>query len=258
MSKPRILVTGASGLIGGLVLAGLSDRYEFSGLSRHAVPGLPYTVASITDLDAIRPAFKGVDGVLHLGVSVRDDDWDEQMSVTVNGTLNVFRAAQEAGVPKVVFMSSGSTMCAWEWDDSLPYGRLAKGEWDGLSDWPLLDTRTPARPDSPYAVAKLFGEHAARYFSDRFGMQVIVIRLGAVLRDDRPAVIRNFPGYLAQADAVQMIDRCLSAPPEIRYEIFDAISENWPRWRDTSAAKRQLGWKPTGSSDRFDRHELAE
>jgi nucleoside-diphosphate-sugar epimerase len=89
-------------------------------------------------------------------------------------------------------------------------------------------------------------------------MQVIVIRLGAVLRDDRPAVIRNFPGYLAQADAVQMIDRCLSAPPEIRYEIFDAISENWPRWRDTSAAKRQLGWKPTGSSDRFDRHELAE
>jgi nucleoside-diphosphate-sugar epimerase len=155
-------------------------------------------------------------------------------------------------------MSSGSTMCAWEWDDALPYGRLARGEWDGLTEWPLLDTRTPARPDSPYAVAKLFGEHVGRYFSDRYGMQVIVIRLGGVLPEDQPNLIRQFPGFLAQADAVQMIDRCLSAPDSIRYEIFDAISENWPRWRDTSPAKRLLGWRPTGSSDRFDRHALTE
>src|SRR5438045_112538 len=162
MPKPKILVTGASGLLGGLALRDLSDRYEFSGLSRRAVPGIPYTVASITDLDAIRPAFAGVDAVLHLGVSVEVDDWDEQMAVTALGTLNVFRAAQEAGVPRVVFMSSGSTMCGWEWDDALPYGRLARGEWDGLTSWELLTQDTPPRPDSPYAVAKLFGEHVGR------------------------------------------------------------------------------------------------
>ena len=55
------------------------------------------SVASITDLDAIRPAFAGIEGVLHLGVSVDVDNWDDQMSVTALGTLNVFRAAQEAG-----------------------------------------------------------------------------------------------------------------------------------------------------------------
>lgn len=258
MAKRKILITGASGLIGGLVLRDLSDRYEFSGLSRRPVAGIPHTAASITDLDAIRPAFRGMDGVLHLGVSVDVDNWDEQMEVTALGTLNVFRAAQEAGVGQVVFMSSGSTMCGWEWDDALPYGRLARGEWDGLTEWPLLDTRTPARPDSPYAVAKLFGEHVGRYFSDRHGMQVIVIRLGGVLREDRPILIRQFPGYLAQADAVQMIDRCLSAPASMRYEIFDAISDNWPKWRDTSDAKRRLGWRPTGSSDRFDRKLLSK
>ena len=258
MARPRVLVTGASGLIGGLVLRDLSERYEFSGLSRHEVPGIPYTRASITELDAIRPAFRGMDAVLHLGVSIEDNDWDSQMAVTALGTLNVFRAAQEAGVRHVVFMSSGSTMCGWEWDDTLPYGRLARGEWDGLGAWPLLNADTPARPDSPYAVAKLLGEHVGRYFSDRYGMQVIVIRLGAVLREDQPTLIRHFPGFLAQADAVQMIDRCLSAPAEIRYGIFDAISENWARWRDTSAAKERLGWRPTGSSDRFDRSKLTE
>ena len=258
MARPKVLITGASGLIGGLVLRDLSNRYQFSGLSRTPVAGIPYRSASITDLDAIRPAFRGVDAVLHLGVSIDVDDWDAQMAVTAEGTLNVFRAAQEAGVAQVVFMSSGSTMCGWEWDEALPYGRLARGDWDGLASWPLLNAETPARPDSPYAVAKLFGEHVGRYFSDRYGMQVIVIRLGAVLREDEPTLVRHFPGYLAQADAVQMIDRCLSAPATIRYGIFDAISENWSRWRDTSAAKEQLGWRPTGSSDRFDRTKLAE
>ena len=258
MARPKILITGASGLIAGLVMRNLSDRYEFSGLSRRPVAGIPHTVASVTDLDAIRPAFRGVDGVLHLATSVDVDNWDEQVEITAIGTLNVFRAAQEAGVGQVVFTSSGSTMCGWEWDDALPYGRLARGEWDGLTEWPLLDTRTPARPDSPYAVAKLFGEHVGRYFSDHHGMQVIVIRLGGVLAEDEPNLIRQFPGFLAQADAVQMIDRCLSAPDSMRYEIFDAISDNWPRWRDTSDAKRRLGWHPSGSSDRFDRTLLTE
>ena len=258
MGRPRVLITGASGLLGGLARRDLAGRYEFSGLSRHPVAGMPYTQASIIDMDGIRPAFASMDAVLHLGVSVDVDNWDEQMSVTAQGTLNVFRAAQEAGVPRVVFMSSGSTMCGWEWDDSLPYGRLARGEWDGLESWPLLDQDTPPRPDSPYAVAKLFGEHVARYFSDRYGMQVLVIRSGAVLKEDRPTLIRHFPGYLAQADSVQMMDRCLSAPPSIRFGIFDAISENWSRWRSTDAAKEQLGWRPTGSSDRFDRSLLKE
>src|SRR3954471_20329610 len=130
MAGPKVLVTGASGLIGGLVLRDLSAKYEFSGLSRREVDGIPHTTADVTDLDAIRPAFQDKDAVLHLAVSVDVDNWDAQMSVTANGTLNVFRAAQEAGVGKVVFMSSGSTMCAWEWDDALPYGRLARGDWD--------------------------------------------------------------------------------------------------------------------------------
>ena len=54
MAKPKVLITGANGLIGSLTRKGLSDRYEFSGLSRHAVEGIPYTEASVTDLEAVR------------------------------------------------------------------------------------------------------------------------------------------------------------------------------------------------------------
>ena len=77
-----------------------------------------------------------------------------------------------------------------------------------------------------------------------------------VLPSDRPELIRHFPGYLSQADAVQMIDKCLAAPLSLKFDIFDAISENSRRWRDTSHAKEVLGWHPTGSSDNFDPSEL--
>ncbi len=256
--KPKVLITGANGLIGSLVRRGLSDRYSFSGLSRHPVEGIPYTTASVTDLDAVRRAVAGQDMVLHLaGETKNADDWDDHFQVTAGGTVNVFRAADEARVRRVVFMSTGSTMCGWEWDDSLPYGKLARGEWDEVSDWELLDDRTPPRPDSPYACAKLFGEAIARWYSDTTPMSVLVIRLGAVLASNHPELIRHFPGFLDQGDAVQMVDKCLGAPATVRFGIFDAISENWSRWRDTTPAEEVLGWRPTGSSDRFDKSALA-
>ena len=258
-SKPKVLVTGASGLIGGLTIEQLGEKYEFSGLSRRPVEGIPHTQANITDLETVRSACRGMDMVLHLAAETEDyDDWDKVMASTIGGALNVFRAAQEAGVWRVVFMSSGSTMCGYEWFDGSPYGKLAANELDRLPDDARMITQLdPPRPDSFYAVGKLFGENTGRLFSDRYGMSVLCIRLGAVLPDDRPALIRHFPGYLSQADAVQMIDKCLSAPRSIRFDIFDAISDNSRRWRDTDHAKDVIGWQPTGSSDRFDPGELS-
>ena len=221
MAKEKVLVTGASGLIGQLTVEALADRYDFTGLNRRPMASIPSVQGDISNLEAIRPAFRDVDKVLHLAAYTEDVDcWPETMAITVNGTLNVFRAAQEAGVSRVVFMSSGSTMCGYEWGEGSPYG-------------------------------KLFGEACGRYFADRYNMSVIVIRLGAVLDTDRPQLRRHFPGYLSQSDAIQMIDKCLSAPDQMNYRIFDAISENRWRWRDTTPAKTELGWDPIGSSDFF-------
>lgn len=253
-NKPKVLITGASGLVGGLVIRDLSNKYEFSGLSRRIVPGIRHTQAEITDPVAVRQAAEGMDMVLHLAAETQDyDDWDKVMSNTIGGTLNMYRAAQEAGVKRVVFMSTGSTMCGYEWYEGSPYGKLAANELQSVPPGEKIITYLdPPRPDSFYGVGKLFGENTGRLFSDRYGMSVICIRLGAVLQSNQPEIVRHFPGYLAQADAVQMVDKCLGAPDSIRFDIFDAISDNSRRWRDTSHAKQVLGWRPTGSSDRFD------
>ena len=49
MARRKVLITGASGLIGGLTIKHLGEKYEFSGLSRRPVAGIPHLVADITD-----------------------------------------------------------------------------------------------------------------------------------------------------------------------------------------------------------------
>lgn len=254
--RPKVLITGASGLIGGLTIGALGQRYAFSGLSRRPVAGIPHTKGDIGDPEAVRQACRGVDMVLHLAAETQDyNNWERVFESTMRGTVNVYEAAVEAGVWRVVFMSTGSTMCGYEWFEGSPYGAMARGE-EPAPGWRMLDHRDPPRPDGPYAVGKLFGENAGRWYADRYGLSVLCIRLGAVLPSDQPELVRHFPGYLAQADAIQMIDRCLSAPPTLHFEIFDAISANSRRWRDTSHATELLGWQPEGSSDRFDLERL--
>ena len=57
MSK-KILITGMSGLIGGLVRKQLEGKYELSALNRGNVAGVKCFQADIADLDSIQPAFE--------------------------------------------------------------------------------------------------------------------------------------------------------------------------------------------------------
>ncbi len=142
MDKKKVLVTGASGLLGGLVLKNLNDKYDFSGLNRRPVEGIPNLQADICDADAIKPAFNGIHSVLHLAAATHGltDDWDATMAITVRGTLNVFEAAREAGVKRIVHMSSGCTQLGYEWVDNYPYGTLANGPDDKIPEsWEMVD-----------------------------------------------------------------------------------------------------------------------
>ncbi|MEE8363352.1 MAG: NAD(P)-dependent oxidoreductase [Dehalococcoidia bacterium] len=252
--KKKVLMTGASGLVGGLAIEHLGGKYELSGLSRRPSPGIPYMEASITDADAIKPAFDGVHTVLHLAAATTGltDDWAPTMAITVQGTLNVYEAAREAGVKRVVFMSSGSTQLGYMFPEGSVYGQLATMDPEDPAfpkSWRIITLQDPARPDSPYGAAKLFGENLGRLYADKYGISTLVIRLGGVLKEDRPHVRGIWPGFLSQADAVDMIDRCLSAPDDLLYDTFNAISNNRWRWREIEHGKEVLGWVPEGSAE---------
>ena len=252
-AKKKVLITGASGTIGGLVWRNLGDKYDFSGLSRRPVDGIPHTRASIANFEAIMPAFEGIDTVLHLSAENQNvHSWEGNLEINIKECRNVYEAARINGLKRVIFASSGATTIGSQYHIS-PFMELVAGEYDKVPEkWDMLDHRSPYWPYDLYGVCKAFGEVLGRMYAGEFDMSVICLRIGALLKgSNRPEIPRHVPGYLSFGDCVQMIDLCLSAPDSLRYDIFDVVSNNKWAMRDTSHAREVLGYDPQDSSDGY-------
>ena len=250
MAQRRVLVTGMSGLIGGAVRKRLDGRYELRALNRRAVAGVPCHEADIADLDAIKPAFAGIDTVVHLAAAVGGGSpWADILAHNVAGTYNVFEAARLAGVARVVYASSGATVSGCEREP--PFSALAAGRYEEVRAWPILTHESPIQPSGLYGCSKVWGEALARHYSDAHGMSALCIRIGAVNADDRPLEPREFSVWCSQRDVAQMIERAVAAPTSLRFGVFYAVSDNKWSYRDLDRARSLLGYAP---ADRAEDH----
>jgi nucleoside-diphosphate-sugar epimerase len=213
--------------------------------------------ADIADFEAIRPAFDGVDTVLHLAGYTgspddpRVEDWDGNLQGHIIGTRNALEASRQAGVRRFVFVSSGCAILGYERE--YPYCHLVAGDYDRVPDtWPMADHTWPVRPDGIYGAAKVFGEAAGHFYSDAYGLSVLCLRIGAVLDTDRPKLRRQYPGYLSQRDIAQAIEKSIDAPESVRYEVFDILSNNRWAWRSIRHAREVLGYEPQDSADVYE------
>jgi UDP-glucose 4-epimerase len=115
---------------------------------------------SITDRDALAPAFAGADYVYHQAAlpsvprSVADPLTTHEVNIT--GTLNVLLAARDAGVKRVIYAASSSAY--------------------GDADAEYKTETLPPRPLSPYGVSKLAGELYCAAFTASYGLQTVALR----------------------------------------------------------------------------------
>ena len=245
----RVLVTGMSGLIGSAVRTGLEGKYELSALNRSAVEGVEWYQSDITDLGAIEPAFKGIDIVVHLAaIASATASWEEILNHNVTGTYNVFEAARQAGVKRVVYASSGATVTGWESDP--PYNAIVEGRYDQApGSWDMMTHKWPTRPKGLYGCSKVWGEALARHFSDAHGISAICLRIGAVNKENRPYEPRHFSVWCSQRDIVQMVEKCIEAPEDIKFDIFYATSNNKWGYRDLEHAREAIGFVPQDAAE---------
>ena len=240
--RKHILVTGMSGLIGGMAGRKLAEKHEVRALNRRAVDGVETFQADITDLDAIRPAFVGVDTVVHMAAYLGELN-STQISVNVWGTYNVFEAAREAGVRRVVFASSGATVHGYETDE--PFRAMVEARYADIPEpRPLITHLSPIRPTNLYGCAKAWGEALGRTYSEAHGMSVLCIRLGRVTAEDQPRDARHAAVYLSLRDTAQIVERCVKAPDDLRFDIFFGVSDNRARFRDISHPGEMVGYIP--------------
>jgi nucleoside-diphosphate-sugar epimerase len=227
----------------------VGGRYALRALNRGPIEGVPCHRADIGDLEAIAPAFEGVDTVVHLAAdaTVPNPPWESILHNNVTGTYNVYEAARRAKVKRVVFASSGATVSGIEKDK--PYSDLVAGRYEGLTPWPMLTHLSPVRPAALYGVSKVWGEVLGRQFSDVHGLSVICVRIGRVRAEDKPMVPREFTAWCSQRDIVNCLERCIEAPDSLRYDIFFCNSRNKWSYRDLEHTRDVLGWEPMDAAE---------
>jgi uronate dehydrogenase len=250
-----VVVTGSGGRLGVILRQALAGTYSLRGIDRVPTPGMAgAAVASLADLDAILPVFTGADAVVHLAADPRHTPeiwWDTLIPDNVVATANVYEAARRGGARRVVFFSSMHVCGMYECDP--PWSRIAAGDYAGLDPAavPLVTAEMPTRPDGPYAVSKIFGEALGQYYAEAHGMEVVVVRLGTVPRDDRPGRdARSFVSWLSHRDLVNLTERVLEAP-RVKYEIVFGASDNTWKIYDTPRARTVLGYAPRDNAERF-------
>ena len=248
MRKQNILVTGLSGVVGSAVITHLKDKYHLTALNRSDIPGVPCHRADIANLEDIKPVFRGQDAVVHLAAFIGDTSWKTTLSTNIIGTYNVFEAARQAKVQRVLFASSGAVVHGYEKEP--PLKAIVQGQYDAVpKQWPILTAESPVRPTTLYGASKVWGEGLARYYSETHNLSCICLRLGRITLHDRPTNPRHAAVYCSLRDAAQMIDRCLMAPESLRFDIFYVVSNNHWRFRDIEHAYKTIGYSPQDSAE---------
>lgn len=167
----KCLVTGGAGFIGSNLAHALVARGEDVRVLDNLATGLTQNLDEIRDRiefiegdlrdeDAVKRACEGREVVFHQAalpsVPRSVDDPLSSFDVNARGTLNLYLAAKDAGVRRVVYASSSSA-----------YG-----------DTPTLPKHEgmPQRPMSPYAADKMHGENLCRVFFSSYGLECVALR----------------------------------------------------------------------------------
>jgi nucleoside-diphosphate-sugar epimerase len=234
----KALVTGSAGFIGSSLVKGLlAQGHRVRCLVHHAkerLDGLDVEITngSITQRKSLAEAMEGVDVVFHLAALA--SDWgSKERFVEINalGTQNILHASVDAGVRRVVHMSS-----------------LAVHRFNGYLD---ADENTPADQDRyAYGASKVAAEKIVGRFQNEGNIETVRIRPGLVILgpEDTTAFVHMAPllskgrwthvargrTFLCYSYVENLVDGLILAgeKPEAAGEIFIITDDIKIRWRE--------------------------
>lgn len=191
----KILVTGANGFVGtalyhALIGRGLVARRAVRRAEAVVTPGADVVVGEIGPTTDWRQALHGVDAVIHLAARahvMRDvavDPLADYRRVNVLGTQGLARAAADAGVRRMIFLSS------------------IKVNGEKTAGKPYSE-QDPPHPQDAYGVSKWEAEQMLRAIAADSQLESVVLRPPLLYG---PGVKGNFLGLM------RVIDRGLPLP----------------------------------------------
>ena len=261
MSTKKVLITGTSGLIGGIVYKYLSqfpERYAVYGLDwqqESSDPGSPgrtvpddrFYLVDVADPDAVQGAVDGKDLVVHLAANPNSEaDWESILPSNIVGSYAVLEASRKAGVERVV--NASSIMVSWGCRRDPEIRAVEEAAQDDLpAEIPLVTHLSEVRPDCLYGASKVWAESLSRAYVEAHGMSVICVRIGAINKKNENAPSQR-SWWCSHGDIARMIECCIEAPADVRFDIFYGLSASPWRWMDLDHAKAVVGFEPLDSA----------
>jgi nucleoside-diphosphate-sugar epimerase len=178
----RVVVTGGSGKGGRWVVRDLRE-HGYDVVNVDLIPdGSPndlFLLTDLTDAGQVQDVVRGADAVVHFAAipapGLRPKG--ETFRINTVSTWNVFHAATEAGVGRIVWASSETVL-------GLPFDRPP--------DFAPIDETITPRPESSYALSKLVGETLAEQLNRQTGTPFVGFRISNIME---PSDYTRFPSW---------------------------------------------------------------
>ncbi len=264
MAKRKVLVTGASGTIAGVLLPALRERYDLTLLDTQTsdkdgneVEGVQVVDLMNTNRDTYREYFKGIDAVVHCAyyrVNDRGDDiYFSSELENLQLTYNVYQVAWEENVRRLVSASTNHAADFYE-----PY---------------LLDGKVPMvtpdmnASDNWYGWGKIAFEQIGQVYATGVThggkpLENVQIRIGGpretdvanVEMGDLRMMRRALAVYISQRDMSQLFIKSIEADTILNehgvpFQIFYGVSENPHAIWSIANARRVIGYAPEDNSE---------
>lgn len=232
----KILVTGADGVIGRCVTSNLRLNFGIDDVvATDLLPNKEWNInrMDVTNVTDVVSVFKeyDIDTVVHLAALVAGPPSEKRpwnyIHTNVMGTLNILENMRREAIPKLVTMSSWSTLGS---DIELP-----------------ITEDTPPNPSNPYGVSKVMCDLQTKLYAEMYGLEVIVLKPTMVytpwqeeknivqqvvdcMKTRKPFEIWGEGTHTRELlhgdDLANIIYKCIDHKPKNRYEVFITGTEN--------------------------------
>ncbi|ELY98539.1 NAD-dependent epimerase/dehydratase [Natrialba chahannaoensis JCM 10990] len=251
----NVAITGASGRVGRETIEAFADREETLTLFSHSeTKDLETTPIEIGNREEVMDALEGQDIVVHLAANPGPRaEWDAVLEPNIEGVYNVYAAAVEHDLQRVVFASSnhavnmGNTVSPTRPESTV--GTPTAVRPDDSMD-----------PDTYYGVTKVFGEAMGSYYANRHGLDVINLRIGWLLsREELADELADRDGageryaramWLSPGDCQRLMEAAVTSSLPNTPFTAHGISNNSKRFLSLTETMLALEYQPQDDSAR--------
>ena len=235
----KLVLTGAAGRLGSYLREPLSKLADVL-ISTDIVDDIgklysseAYHAADLSKLDEILAVTEGADMIVHFGAIGDEAPFDEILSANIVGAYNVWEAAYQNKVRRVVYASSVHAV-----------GMHDRTTGIGLD--------AAHKPDTYYGLAKCFAEDLASLYWDKRGIESVCMRIFSCAQVTNARALGT---WLSYDDLIHLVEQSITTPVT-KFTVVWGISNN-DRCPVENSKANYLGYRPKDNAEQFAKEILA-